>query len=185
MDIIDWRKTTSKPTLDEEERKKFVKHQGRNFTSYVDDLICDAQSQGKFDNLAGTGKPLKLEPVRESDENAMAYRVLKNNGFAPPEIELTKEIDADRIRIEKRLARVLHLSQRLHTRRISPFSHEKRAFNALVRQTVAEYEQALRDMNSKILSLNISAPAALHRAPINVEEQVQQFREKCPLFEIA
>lgn len=47
----------------------------------------------EFDNLEGSGKPLKLDDGGcVSEELRLAYKILKNADFVPPEIELKKEI---------------------------------------------------------------------------------------------
>lgn len=55
--------------------------------------IREAIENGELDDLPGSGRPLKL------DDDAMvppslraAYRLLKNAGFLPPEIETRREI---------------------------------------------------------------------------------------------
>ena len=55
--------------------------------------IGEAQREGAFDDLPGSGEPLKLDddsavPV----EQRTAYRLLKNAGYLPPELELRREI---------------------------------------------------------------------------------------------
>jgi len=55
--------------------------------------IREAMERGEFDNLAGAGKPLPEEDLSGvPEELRMAYRVLKNAGCLPPEVELRKEI---------------------------------------------------------------------------------------------
>lgn len=56
--------------------------------------ICEAMARGEFDDLAGKGKPLAMDddPAGVPDEYRMAYKILKNAGFIPPEVELRKEI---------------------------------------------------------------------------------------------
>ena len=58
--------------------------------------IEDAMRVGKFDNLAGAGKPLDLEPM-PADENARMtwwmLRILKNNNFTPEEVTLRRQIE--------------------------------------------------------------------------------------------
>ena len=58
--------------------------------------IEDAMREGKFDNLAGAGKPLELEPM-PADENArMSWwmlRILKHNNFTPEEVTLRRKIE--------------------------------------------------------------------------------------------
>ena len=55
--------------------------------------IREAMARGEFDNLAGAGKPLPEEDLSGvPEELRMAYKVLKNAGCLPPEVELRREI---------------------------------------------------------------------------------------------
>ena len=57
--------------------------------------IKEALEQGQLDDLPGQGKPVNLEDDRTvPEEFRMAYRILKNSGFVPPEIQLRGEINA-------------------------------------------------------------------------------------------
>lgn len=68
----------------------------------VEEQIQKALKRGDFDNLEGTGKPLDLyENPFEPPELRMAFKILKNNDFAPYWIELGKEIDAQLDKFEK------------------------------------------------------------------------------------
>ena len=59
----------------------------------AEERIRDAIQRGEFDNLPGLGKPLNLEDDRHIPEDLrLAYKVLKNAGCLPPELELKKEI---------------------------------------------------------------------------------------------
>jgi len=63
------------------------------FNKIVETRILNAQKNGEFDNLEGAGKPLKLDGGGcVSEELRLAYKILKNADFVPPEIELKKEI---------------------------------------------------------------------------------------------
>jgi hypothetical protein len=63
------------------------------FEKIVEERIREAQKKGLFDDLQGSGKPIMYEDDRlVPEELRLAYRVLKNSGFLPPEIELKKEI---------------------------------------------------------------------------------------------
>ncbi len=56
--------------------------------------IREAQKQGAFDHLPGEGKPLNLEDDSAvPEELRMAYKVLKNSGYLPPELAERKEIN--------------------------------------------------------------------------------------------
>ncbi|MDA8175333.1 MAG: DUF1992 domain-containing protein [Nitrospiraceae bacterium] len=55
--------------------------------------IEEAARNGAFTGLPGAGKPVKFEDESFVPEDLrLAYRVLKNAGFVPPELELKKEI---------------------------------------------------------------------------------------------
>jgi len=55
--------------------------------------ILEAQRKGEFNDLAGKGKPLKIEDQSDVPEDLrMAYHVLKNAHVLPPEAELMKDI---------------------------------------------------------------------------------------------
>ncbi len=57
--------------------------------------ILEAAQRGDFDDLPGAGKPLDLDDDRLiPEELRMAYRILKNAGFAPPEVQALSEIGA-------------------------------------------------------------------------------------------
>ena len=58
-------------------------------------LIRQAQDEGAFDNLPGEGKPLALaDESAVPEELRMAFHVLKNAGYTPPEIADRKEISS-------------------------------------------------------------------------------------------
>jgi DnaJ family protein C protein 28 len=184
MDFVDWRKVPDKQKLyteAEEDRSKRIR--SRKFSDYVEEIIVRAQERGEFENLPGMGKPLHLEDDSAAGDNAMAYHLLKSNGYAPAEIELSKEIRAERERGEARIARVIHQGRSLRARRVLPFPSEKRAFNNTVEKFAREYEEALRSLNSRILTLNLTAPARMHQPMLEVDQLVKKFREACPLFE--
>lgn len=82
------------------------------FWKIAEERIRKAMEEGAFEGLALAGKPLDLEDDRWVPADLrVAYRVLKNAGCAPPELELRKEImslkdllagmDDDRERLRK------------------------------------------------------------------------------------
>ena len=59
---------------------------------WVEKHIKDASDNGEFDNLAGRGKPLVLDDDSAvPEELRTAYRILKNAGYLPPELQDRKE----------------------------------------------------------------------------------------------
>jgi hypothetical protein len=62
------------------------------FDAIVEAKIAEAQRAGAFDNLPGAGRPLDLDDdLLVPDDVRMAYRILKNAGFVPVEVEERKE----------------------------------------------------------------------------------------------
>ncbi len=57
--------------------------------------ILEAAARGDFDDLPGAGRPLDLDDdLLVPEDMRMAYRILKNAGFVPPEVQPLKEIGA-------------------------------------------------------------------------------------------
>jgi len=55
--------------------------------------IAEAIARGEFDDLPGAGKPLELDDDANVPEDLrVAYRILKNAGFVPPEVDALREI---------------------------------------------------------------------------------------------
>ncbi len=82
------------------------------FSKIAEQKIREAIERGDFDRLENSGRPLNLEDeIWIPEDLRPAYRVLKNAGCIPPELELRKEvlnlrelldtIDDDKERIRK------------------------------------------------------------------------------------
>ena len=74
--------------------------------------IAEAVSRGELDGLPGEGKPLDLDDdALVPEELRLAYRILKNAGFVPPEVETLNEIgELERLGgLDSRAARKLAL----------------------------------------------------------------------------
>lgn len=76
-----------------------------NFDSIRDPVerqILEAMARGEFDNLPGAGEPIDMDEwERTPPEYRMAYSILKNSKFVPPEVQLLKEIYEVREAIKK------------------------------------------------------------------------------------
>ena len=63
------------------------------FAKIAEQRIREAIENGEFENLKGMGKPLDLGDESWIPEDLrMAYRILKNAGCLPAELELRKEV---------------------------------------------------------------------------------------------
>jgi hypothetical protein len=96
--------------------------------------IREAMEQGAFNNLSGAGKPLAFDDETWIPEDLrLAYRMLKNQGFIPPELEIRKDIlslrelirtvDDDQERL-RRLREMNFKIMKLNTIRKRPFNIE-------------------------------------------------------------
>lgn len=155
----------------------------RHWRDVVEEILGDAQARGDFDNLRGKGQPLRLEDDTAAGDKALAYRVLKNNNIAPPEIERGREIDGELERADELLETLRRRRNALLGGKTSPSAADRRMYNLVRDKTEAQYRELLRATNSKVLSLNILAPAALHRPTIKVDARMQAFAEEFPRLE--
>jgi hypothetical protein len=77
----------------------------------VEERIKEALRRGEFDNLPGAGRPLELDDdCLVPPEVRIAYRILKNAGFVPPEVLERREI-AD---LENEIAAIRDAAAREH-----------------------------------------------------------------------
>ena len=182
MDFKDWRKASDK-TNDNSEAPITGKYRGKRYFDYIDEQIQEAQARGEFDNLPGCGKPLHLDDNSFTGDKGMAYSLLKQNGYAPPEVELAKEIRTEFAKAQQKLEKLRYQRKSLSSRRIPPFRSEKRAFNQAVQNAANEYNQLLHELNRKILKLNVITPSLMHMPMFDTEQIIQQFRNSCALLD--
>lgn len=63
------------------------------FQKIIEKKIKEAQVRGEFDDLPGSGEPLKIEDDSHVPEDLrLSYKILKNANCLPPELQLKKEI---------------------------------------------------------------------------------------------
>jgi len=63
------------------------------FRKLAEQKIREAEERGDFKDLPGKGKPLPPDDwERVPEELRLAYKLLRNAGFTPPELEIKKEI---------------------------------------------------------------------------------------------
>ncbi len=106
--------------------------------------------EGAFDDLPYQGERLPLEDDSAAGEWAMAHRMLRNAGAAPPWIESDKEARRLLAELETRLEQAP---------RVSPLSKDR------VRR---DYLALVRDANRAIERVNAEAPTdRQHRRPLD------------------
>ena len=113
-----------------------------SWESLVERQIREAMEQGAFEDLPYQGVRLPIEDDAAAGEWAMAHRMLRNAGAAPPWIESDKEARRLLAEIESRLERAP---------RVSPLSRDRAR---------REFEALVRDTNRAIERVNAEAPTA-------------------------
>lgn len=109
--------------------------------------IAKAIENGEFDNLPGMGKPLSFDDLAR-DEN-LAHRLLVDNGFSLPWIELKGQIDADS---EKAIQRLSQRSAWLQGQGEALESSSRWA------ATVEEFRIEIQELNQRIDEYNLRVP---------------------------
>ena len=123
--------------------------------SLVDRQIREAMEAGKFDDLPHQGSPLPIDDDSAAGEWAMAFRMLRNAGVAPPWIEADKETRTLLARRDAILARAAGASP-------ARFARLRR-----------ELEDAVVGANAAIARLNAEAPTERqHRVPLVLAEEL-------------
>ena len=63
------------------------------FDLLAEKKIEEALARGELDNLPGSGRPLELDDDSHVPEDLRAaYRILKNAGYVPPEVQSLNQI---------------------------------------------------------------------------------------------
>jgi DnaJ family protein C protein 28 len=140
----------------------------------IDRQIEEAQREGKFDNLPGKGKPLKLNdnPFQDPAVDA-AYSLLKDNDFTLPWIAEGKEIDEALSNARTALARswALHQSEGSAGNMTWAKSEWARAENAFRDQIAA--------LNKKILNYNVAIPSSrFEKVKISPDREIEKIQQQ-------
>ena len=118
--------------------------------SIAERKIREAIEAGEFDNLPHKGQPIELDT--DPDPSMwMAHHLLRVNGFAPPWIEESKDIDAAVSRFRADLV------------------------NALRRHAgLGELRARAVELNRRILTYNLKSPTArIHKRPLDIEAELR------------
>lgn len=134
----------------------------RDWESWVDQQIREAQERGAFDHLPGKGRPLDLTPNPYAQDQEMAFKILRDAGYAPEWIELDKVI---RGKLERSLAtlasrwewREMRLGE-LDARPGAQTELERQRVEAGWQRAVVVFEAEVGDINREIVELNLKVP---------------------------
>ncbi|HSJ56391.1 MAG TPA: DUF1992 domain-containing protein [Anaerolineae bacterium] len=150
-----------------------------SWESAIDKQIREAEERGAFDNLPGKGRPLDLRPNPHAGDREMAFKLLKDAGYAPEWIEQDKEI---RTRLE-RARRVLANRWAWHRERTHDLAGQSGAWAEAERNhaevawqsAVAAFEEEVAALNRDIANLNLKVPASqFQRLLIDARREVER-----------
>ncbi len=140
----------------------------------IEEHIRRAQQEGKFDDLPGKGKPLKLEDDPHADPAwQLAFRMLKEAGYSLPWIEELKEIEADIEAARGALRIAYDWKQRAQAEGLpGEFIHLEweRAFQTFQNRVAA--------LNKRIRDVNLEVPNARFQRPmLDVGREVRRLED--------
>ncbi len=136
----------------------------------IEELLRKAMQDGKFDDLPGKGKPLRLDGTNPfaDPEWELAYRMLKESGYSLPWIETLHEIENDHALARKELQRawkwrMIYLSAEVPDEKAS--AEWKRAQSA--------FKEKLEALNKRIRDYNLQVPNARFQRPLlNYDQEI-------------
>jgi hypothetical protein len=138
-------------------------HTAHSWESLVEKQIREALEAGAFQELPHQGKPLPLEDDFAAGDWAMAHRMLRNVGTAPPWIESDKEA-----------RRLLGEIERL-------FERASRSSAGSRDRLKVELRRLADDANRTILRLNSEAPTLQqHRRPLEMADLLARLDREVP-----
>ena len=139
-------------------RDRYGREVGESWESLIERQIREATEDGRFDDLPHQGSRLPLEDDSAAGDWALAHRMLRNAGAAPPWIESDKEVRALQARRDELLGRA---------ERVSPLSWIRAR---------AEFAAVLDGLDAAIARVNAEAPTdRQHRRPVDRTAELDRF----------
>ncbi len=135
----------------------------------IEDQIQKAIQEGKFDDLSGRGKPLRLDDNPFADpEWRLANHLLKSSGYSLPWIEKRQEI------INSLQAAREDLSRAWEWRQSAPqASRPSTQVEAEWQRAINAFKDKLEALNQAILNYNLEAPSdRFQLSLINAEREI-------------
>jgi hypothetical protein len=139
-----------------------------NFDIVAENKIKEAMDAGLFDNLAGEGKPLRLEDNPHTPAAwRLAHQIIKDNGFTLPWISARHELEE---LIEKAYKRLAEAYAETHRTR-PPDIWSQSAW----RQARESYSALAFKLNKQVRDYNLQAPSLMfQRALIDPEKEIER-----------
>jgi DnaJ family protein C protein 28 len=140
----------------------------------IEEHLKKAIEDGKFDDLPGKGKPLRMDENPHEDEQwRLAFHILSEGGFSLPWIEAIKEIgqEIERARADLQRSwnwRAYALEQKQPYPRVQ----------AEWQRAVEAFRDKVKQLNKRIRDYNLQTPTSRFQRPLlNVETEIKKLTE--------
>lgn len=153
------------------------------YESLIDKIIQEARERGEFDPPNTKGQRLTEDGSEAwAGDQALAHKVLKNSGYAPPFLMKKREID-EKLEIERtRLVRYAMRRIRLHEEANAVRSEDSTLAAALDERAeqdwawaVRQFEEAIPKLNKEIELFNLMNQIPnLHKMKLRMEWEIER-----------
>lgn len=146
----------------------------------IEQKIREAQEQGKFNDLRGKGRPLKLdENPYEDPAWEAAHQLLKENGFRPDWLEADVAVREKLAQARQSLTRTRdwrsEQMEKLGVRADAPAVEQRTFVQMEWLRALTEFRETLAAVNKEIARLNLMVPhTRFQRLKLDVEAEVQR-----------
>lgn len=150
-----------------------------NWESWLDQQIREAQERGEFDDLPGKGKPIDLTPNPYAQDRELAFKILKDAGYAPDWIELGKAIRGKLEKAQETLARRWEWYQtkldELADRSGSGAEAEHERAVTGWEKAKTDFEDEVAAINTEIAEMNLQVPnSRFQRSKIDAALEIER-----------
>lgn len=143
----------------------------------IEDEIRKAIEAGKFEDLPGKGKPLKLEENPHADpEWQLAHHVLKSSGFTLPWIAARQEIEAHIQAARQALARAWEWRGRA-LQGGQPYAQAEAEWQ----RAAQAFREQVEKINKEIFDYNLGTPSEKFQLlKLNAEKEIDALMRNSP-----
>jgi DnaJ family protein C protein 28 len=136
----------------------------------IEDHIRKAMEEGAFENLSGKGKPIRWDENPFVDQDwQLAFRMLRDAGFALPWMETRKELEALWETAKSGLLRAWDWKQAAD-RAGQPAAFVEDEWQ----RAVSAFREQIVEVNQRIFNYNLEVPLArFQRRPVDADAEVQ------------
>lgn len=137
--------------------------------SDIEEHIRRALREGKFDDLPGKGKPLRLDDHPHSDPQwRLAHHLLKENGFTLPWIERLRDIEMELETARAGLLRAWHWRQGALDSQLASGPQVEVEW----RRARTVFNQQIEALNKQIQAYNLEVPLTrFQKQTLNAERE--------------